>query len=1296
MTSEISTVITARDARPAILQRVIWGILLAGILMMGAYFRFTGLNWDGEYHLHPDERFMTMVASSIHSVGSLSDYFNTATSSLNPNNAGYSFYVYGDLPLTLTRYLGELVGQTGYSQINLVGRALSGLFDLGTVLLVYLIALRLFRKNRLALLASAFAAFSVLPIQLSHYFTVDTFTNFFIFLGVYFAVRASTAELPPVEEALTGEPVGDAADEMVLAESLEPTDAMVEAVGDAGEESAEVAGEGLVVDPALRDVLNGAWKSWKSLIPYGLFGIALGLAMSSKVSAAPLAALIAIAALLYWLRLPQEQRLRWGMTLSRNLVLAAVIAFITFRIFQPYAFTGPGFFGIKPNQEWISSLQSLSQQSAGDVDFPPALQWARRPVTFALQNMVEWGLGLPLGLLAWAGFLYMGWRMYKGDWRKHLLLWSWTGVYFVWQSLNFSRSMRYQLPVYPALAIIAAWVVFVLWDHRSRAESEQAEAESEQRARIAWRKPVAFGLGALVLVGTFLWALAFSHIYTRPITRIAASHWIFQNVPAAINLQIDQGAEGTYNQPLPYRASTQVTLQQPLVMAFTTQHNGTILEVDLEHVTDTLGDGQPKTLAVAISADRAGQRVLSAGTLTDAFAPSNDPRGPAASIPLLQPLDVQKGQQYFLIVQPAGPSDQIDLAGPTYIGYANPDFNLRQAVDQPVEALRAGGQPFSYQFSADRNGQVSKIYLPHVVDWEAIGEPKTLQLTLSGQNVDASAAVRGDFAAVTDARGQGYTFNFDRPVTLQSGEVYTIRLNVTGGPGTLAVYGSTQALESTWDDPLPYNIDGQSVFDYYTGLYRTDLNFEMYWDDNVSKREQMVDNLDQADYLFISSSRQWASTTRVPERYPLTSEYYRDLIGCPTNKTVEWCYNVAQPGMFQSKLGFKLVRVFQSEPNLGSLTFNTQFAEEAFTVYDHPKVFIFQKTDEYNSDHVRTLLDQVDLSKVVHLTPKKVPMRVGGSGLIQSIQRLWSRVWGVSLGNQYKLMLPAARLAQQRAGGTWSQLFSYTDLQNRFPGIGAALWYLVVLLLGWTVFPFVRMALRGLPDRGYPVARLVGVIMLAWIVWIGGSLGVPFTRLNITLAAGLLLAVNVGLFFLQKDGLLQDLRDRKRYILVVEGLALTFFLVFLFIRLGNPDLWHPYKGGEKPMDFSYLNAIIKSTTFPPYDPWFAGGYLNYYYYGFVLVGVLTKWLGVVPSIAYNIFLPMLFSFVALGAFSFGWNLLAHHDPASGSKSKEEGSDETLEHGPGTAPENVLEGEHETMPETVVATGTRGRVRERTR
>jgi hypothetical protein len=73
--------------------------------------------------------------------------------------------------------------------------------------------------------------------------------------------------------------------------------------------------------------------------------------------------------------------------------------------------------------------------------------------------MVEWGLGIPLGILSLIGFLWASWRMLKGDWQTHVVLWLWGGFYFVWQSLQFNPTMRYQMPTYPILVIYAAGLV---------------------------------------------------------------------------------------------------------------------------------------------------------------------------------------------------------------------------------------------------------------------------------------------------------------------------------------------------------------------------------------------------------------------------------------------------------------------------------------------------------------------------------------------------------------------------------------------------------------------------------------------------------------------------------------------------------------------------------------------------------------------------------------------------------------------------------------------------------------------
>ncbi len=395
----------------------------------------------------------------------------------------------------------------------------------------------------------------------------------------------------------------------------------------------------------------------------------------------------------------------------------------------------------------------------------------------------------------------------------------------------------------------------------------------------------------------------------------------------------------------------------------------------------------------------------------------------------------------------------------------------------------------------------------------------------------------------------------------------------------------------------------------------------MYWDDNADKLTRFQDILTQTDYIFIPTNHQYAQTTRIPERYPLITLYYRELIGCPPGEDILECYRVAEPGMYEGRLGFDLVETFTSYPTLGPLVINDGAAEEAFTFYDHPKVLIFRKNANYDAAKVAAILGTVDLAKVVHLAPKDA----------------------ASYQPPKSLMLPADRLARQQAGGTWSQLFDYDRLQNKVPALGGIFWYMFLFLLGLFTYPLARRALPGLADKGYAFSRTLGLVILAYVPWLMGSLGIAYSRASIGIVFGAIALVGAWQAWVQREDLAREWKSNRRAFLIIEGIFLALFLIDLLIRLGNPDLWHPSKGGERPMDFSYFNAVLKSTTFPPYDPWFAGGYINYYYYGFVLVGTPVKLLGIVPSIAYNLILPTLFALVGVSAFSIGSNLVRRDD-----------------------------------------------------
>jgi YYY domain-containing protein len=1162
----------------------VWNVLLLGVLLIGAYFRFTGIEWDDNHHLHPDERFLTMVESSITPVKSFSEYFDTANSSLNPNNRGYNFYVYGTLPIFIVRYVGQWFGQTGYDQIHVVGRVLSGIFDLGTVLFIYLIGKKLYRNVRVGLLAALFLALSVLPIQLSHFFAVDTFATFFVYVTLYAALGVSLAK---------------------KRESNNPDETKPE------------------------PKQNKAWwlDHWRPFIPYAMFGLFFGMALASKVSVWALAFVLPLSSLVYYLNLEPEHREEEIGFILRNLVLAGIIAFLTFRFFQPYSFMGPGFFGLSLNKNWINNLKELSHISSGEVDVPYALQWARRPITFAWTNMVKWGLGLPLGLTAWAGFAWMSWRSIKGDWKKHLLIIFWVTFVFITQSLNPVRAMRYQLPIYPALGLMAAWLILKLWD------SITNPVRKLTRVNIHWNKVFSVILLVVTITSSALWAFAFTRIYTRPVTRVAASVWIYGHIPAAINLQVDPKSGMQFMQPVAYQNSAYISSDNPYVYGYTPLEDATVTRFKIEHVLAQQENLTPISLLVYIREPRTnGANYKATGFYQSVFDTSSDIQGGAVEISFDFPAQLEKGKYYELVLEVAELNTILKIDGGVSLEISSPSGNRTQYFSQPVHRLTAE-TPFEVTFTARTDGAITKIQFGHVSDILNLDSEKTLLLSIFDparrDEPLGYGSIKGPFTAGDDPRGETRWLELDKPAILEQGKVYILQLALEAKSGALGFYNDALVMESSWDDAIPMGMFGYGPFGYETGLYGNNRNLELYWNDNAEKLERFYETLDQSDVILITSNRQWGTTVRVPERYPLTSTYYRSLLGCPADKDILWCYEVAQPDLFVGELGFELTAVFQSDPNLGIWKINDQSAEEAFTVYDHPKVLIFQKSDTYDQKVVRQILGSVDLGTVVNLTPKQASEFKGNLFLSDETKRV------------------------QTTGGTWAELFPATSALNIYPWLALLVWYLVISLLGLIVYPLVRLVFKGLSDKGYPFARLTAILLLAYFTWLVASVGGQFSRLTIIGVISGLVLINGFLAYHQREGLLMELRTRKRYFLKVELVMLALFALMLFIRWSNPDLWHPWRGGEKPMDLSYFTAVLKSTVFPPYDPWYAGGHINYYYFGFVIAAVPTKLLGIIPAVAYNFIIPTFFALTGLGAFSIGWNLISNRKLSSESVTLEE-------------------------------------------
>jgi YYY domain-containing protein len=221
--------------------------------------------------------------------------------------------------------------------------------------------------------------------------------------------------------------------------------------------------------------------------------------------------------------------------------------------------------------------------------------------------------------------------------------------------------------------------------------------------------------------------------------------------------------------------------------------------------------------------------------------------------------------------------------------------------------------------------------------------------------------------------------------------------------------------------------------------------------------------------------------------------------------------------------------------------------------------------------------------------------------------------------------------------------------------IPVLVWWLIFQIIGWLALPLTMHLFRWLPDQGYTSSKAVGLLVTSYILWLGASTG--FLRNDLGgIFFSLLILGGLSAWQLRPNlaktaradappnlndrlsAVIGFLKTNRHLVLTSEILFAAAFILWAVLRAYAADKIMN-AGGEKFMEIAFLNAILNSKTFPPLDPWLSGFAIAYYYFGYVMMGWVTRLSGVPAGIGFDLYDAVLFALTALGAFGIVFNLV---------------------------------------------------------
>lgn len=428
--------------------------------------RVYGINWDGGFHLHPDERMLIMVAERIH-------FFNQ----LNPQ-----FFNYGSLPIYLLKIVADLTKRANYQEMLIIGRCLSIIFDLFTIFLLYKIAFLLFKNKSIAFFSSFFYGIAFFPIQNSHFFISDVFlTTFTTLFFLIFLKSISNILLTP-------------------------------------------------------NFLRGNFLL-KISIKTGVIFAAM---MATKFTAAifyPVAIVILFLAWFLFKKHFLNSQIHSRINFLIYIFISHLSSLISYFIFMPYA--------ILDYKNFAKDISLQIQMNNNPYIFPYTLQYVNTlPYLYYLKNIFFWGMGPIISTLSLLGFILFSQQLINLVNKKspvsliYILFLFFYCFYFLIIGKSAVKFMRYMLPFYPFIAIMAGYGLYQI----QKISLKLKVLKKVTRTLNLNEKFLTFSFAFL----SFLWSLMFVNIYSYKHTRIAATEWVLKKIPRGSNLAIEH-----WDDPIP-------------------------------------------------------------------------------------------------------------------------------------------------------------------------------------------------------------------------------------------------------------------------------------------------------------------------------------------------------------------------------------------------------------------------------------------------------------------------------------------------------------------------------------------------------------------------------------------------------------------------------------------------------------------------------------------------------------------------------------------------------------------------